>query len=240
MTPEIGLVASWLIGQTNLADPRLTIAGVVLALAGGVVTGWYASKFSEKATRQAQEAYEGEVIRAAGHARARAKKEKEALEELVARVQEEHSQCGPRIAEIEKQLRDRTAAVGGLEANLEAEQQKHGADQSGVSQLKRRIRELEAQVNEAREQIEQARNEAGQEQEEEEHAAKETGPEELLTAVDGTQDDLQAIRGLGPILEQRLNELGIRQYRQLAKITPDNAEWVATKISILPGRIFFF
>ena len=60
MTSALGLVASWMVGRFDLADPRLIIAGVLLALLAGVTLGWYVSKHSERSRRQAQEAYEAE------------------------------------------------------------------------------------------------------------------------------------------------------------------------------------
>jgi predicted flap endonuclease-1-like 5' DNA nuclease len=62
-------------------------------------------------------------------------------------------------------------------------------------------------------------------------------PSWLLSSCDGEKDDLQAIRGLGPVLERGLNDIGIYHYRQLARMTHDDIEWLAPRINVFPGRI---
>jgi len=40
----------------------------------------------------------------------------------------------------------------------------------------------------------------------------------------GGKDNLQAIKGIGPVFSQRLNEAGITKFEQLAKLTPRELE----------------
>ena len=49
-------------------------------------------------------------------------------------------------------------------------------------------------------------------------------------------DDLQRIKGIGPVNEQRLRELGIFHFDQIAGWTRDEIRWVGTYLSF-PGRI---
>jgi NADH-quinone oxidoreductase subunit E len=49
-------------------------------------------------------------------------------------------------------------------------------------------------------------------------------------------DDLKAISGIGPKLEQRLNALGIWTYRQIADWTAAEISWMDEQLSF-PGRI---
>ena len=51
------------------------------------------------------------------------------------------------------------------------------------------------------------------------------------------KDDLKLIKGIGPVLEQRLNELGVTTFRQLAGFTEQDIEKVSTAIAAFPGRI---
>ncbi len=51
------------------------------------------------------------------------------------------------------------------------------------------------------------------------------------------KDDLKLIKGIGPVLEQRLNELGVTTFRQLAGFTEHDIERVSTAIAAFPGRI---
>jgi predicted flap endonuclease-1-like 5' DNA nuclease len=69
-----------------------------------------------------------------------------------------------------------------------------------------------------------------------------TGP---LVGVDlhpdlppGEDDDLTRIKGLGPRASARLQELGIRRYAHLAKLTPDQANHIDAQMGELRGRLF--
>jgi predicted flap endonuclease-1-like 5' DNA nuclease len=71
----------------------------------------------------------------------------------------------------------------------------------------------------------------------------------LLTGVSGVtrtfaaasivlvKDDLQAIKGIGPFLEEKLNALGITTYRQIANMDPELEEQVNEAIEFFPGRV---
>ena len=49
-------------------------------------------------------------------------------------------------------------------------------------------------------------------------------------------DELKRIKGIGPVIEKTLNELGIYQFKQIAEFSRDNIAWVDKYISF-PGRI---
>ena len=53
----------------------------------------------------------------------------------------------------------------------------------------------------------------------------ETAPN-TLRAPDGDADDLTRIKGIGPKLSARLNDLGIYHFKQIAAWTASEAEWV--------------
>ncbi|MEE9447198.1 MAG: hypothetical protein V3V09_04515, partial [Arenicellales bacterium] len=57
-----------------------------------------------------------------------------------------------------------------------------------------------------------------------------------LSAPNGTADDLKRIKGIGPVIETTMNELGLFHFNQVADFTPDNVAWVDNYISF-PGRI---
>jgi predicted flap endonuclease-1-like 5' DNA nuclease len=68
-------------------------------------------------------------------------------------------------------------------------------------------------------------------------AAKGDRPALMKEAPDGGQaDDLQKITGVGPKLEQTLNELGIWHYAQVAALTKDDIAWVDERLRF-KGRI---
>jgi len=56
-------------------------------------------------------------------------------------------------------------------------------------------------------------------------------------AVVTARDDLQAIKGVGPFIEEKLNMLGITTFKQVANMTPELEEQVNTAIEFFPGRV---
>ena len=52
----------------------------------------------------------------------------------------------------------------------------------------------------------------------------------------GGPDDLQRIKGVGPVNEKRLHELGVYHFDQIAAWVRNEIRWVATYLSF-PGRI---
>jgi len=51
------------------------------------------------------------------------------------------------------------------------------------------------------------------------------------------KDDLKRIHGIGPYLEQRLNEIGITSYSQIAKFNEVEINFVSQNIGPFPTRI---
>jgi len=67
-------------------------------------------------------------------------------------------------------------------------------------------------------------------------AAVENKPETLTQPRAGGADDLKLISGVGPKLEQTLNELGFYHFDQIAKWGPDEITWVDARVRF-KGRI---
>jgi NADH-quinone oxidoreductase subunit E len=59
---------------------------------------------------------------------------------------------------------------------------------------------------------------------------------ETVEVADGEEDDLKRIKGIGPVNEKALNELGVFKFSQIAGWTPANVDWVEDFMSF-PGRI---
>ena len=53
----------------------------------------------------------------------------------------------------------------------------------------------------------------------------------------GQVDDLKRIRGIGPVLEQTLNRLGIASYAQIGRFSAEDIERVGSALNVFPGRI---
>ena len=64
----------------------------------------------------------------------------------------------------------------------------------------------------------------------------EEAPEVLTAARDGGADDLKLLKGVGPKLEQTLNELGFYHFDQVAAWTPAQVAWVDSRLKF-KGRI---
>jgi predicted flap endonuclease-1-like 5' DNA nuclease len=218
-----GPVSVWagLVAATGPADGFLTLPGILIGLAvaaalGGWV-GWALRSGRARSHRRAEEAWESEIVRAAGCARDRAIGEKEQLDECLDRLRAEHGHCEEKTEALITRLRDREAAVESLKRDLAAAVEATQERAERVRALDRRVEELEESIHE--------------------RYQRNGMPDWLLNEPDGAVDDLTAIRGLGEVTEERLNELGIYRYRQLAQMTPDNARWIGLKIHVVPGRI---
>lgn len=59
---------------------------------------------------------------------------------------------------------------------------------------------------------------------------------EFLSAPRGAPDDLKKIGGLGPILEQKLNDMGIFHFWQIAALGPDEIDRIEDELNV-KGRI---
>ena len=64
----------------------------------------------------------------------------------------------------------------------------------------------------------------------------ESAPETLTAARDGQADDLKKLKGVGPKLEQTLNELGFYHFDQVAAWGPAEIAWVDSRLKF-KGRI---
>ena len=63
---------------------------------------------------------------------------------------------------------------------------------------------------------------------------EETGP--LFERPEGDADDLKKISGVGPVLEGKLNELGITRFDQIASLSDEEIERVDARLNF-KGRI---
>ena len=59
---------------------------------------------------------------------------------------------------------------------------------------------------------------------------------QLLAAPKGVADDLKKIKGIGKVLETKLNDLGVYHYDQIASWSQEEVDWVSTFLSF-KGRI---
>ncbi len=193
------------------------VIGALVATLLGVFAVWLMHRLRTSYRRQAAEAFESEVVRAAACARDRAREEKEIMEDRLARLMLEHEKCPDTIAAVEARLAGHDAAIEAVKRERDAAIEARNAEAAGARKLEQLVVQLEGSIEERK---------------------HEEGAPSWLDKSDGfSKDDLTAIRGLGNVLEHRLNRLGIYRYRQLARMTPENTKWGASRIRVLGGRI---
>jgi predicted flap endonuclease-1-like 5' DNA nuclease len=63
------------------------------------------------------------------------------------------------------------------------------------------------------------------------------GDEESARPARARRDDLKRIRGIGPVLERLLNDMGIHRLQQIAEFGPDDVERVQAALKDFPDRV---
>lgn len=61
-------------------------------------------------------------------------------------------------------------------------------------------------------------------------------PAPLQAPLDGAPDDLSRINGIGPKLQQHLNELGYFHFHQIASWNDENIAWIDEELTGFKGR----
>jgi small subunit ribosomal protein S2 len=61
-------------------------------------------------------------------------------------------------------------------------------------------------------------------------------PKPIFTAPEGEPDDLKRITGVGPVLEQKLRDLGVTRFDQIANFTEEDVEKIDSALNI-KGRV---
>lgn len=63
------------------------------------------------------------------------------------------------------------------------------------------------------------------------------GVAEIVGVTEDSVDDLKKIFGIGPVIEKKLNELGITTYRQIGLLSSGEIESVCEHLNYFPGRV---
>lgn len=149
-----------------------------------------------------------------------------AVDELRAQERSAHTRIEEQDAEIRR--------LGTAAASARSAQE---ASQRELRELRERLDQEEAARAELATRLEEAERGATGDL----FAAAPIGsaPAGLLEAppADSRADDLKQIRGIGPVLEQTLNRLGIYFFAQLAALGTEEVAWVAHHLNTFPGRI---
>ncbi len=106
-----------------------------------------------------------------------------------------------------------------------------------------RIAELEASNEPGQTHIEPVRNpdnltDGRDASNDDDDANNETGDELQDEPVNGSRDNLKAIKGVGPAIEKTLNEMGIFRYQQIADMSEYDIDRVAKRLKGFRSRIY--
>ena len=121
------------------------------------------------------------------------------------------------------------------EAKTQAE-----ADRKAAIELKARVDEEAKSVKEARIKVDADAEKVAKKAEELERIAKRAKTIDFATlgvATFSERDDLQAIKGVGPFIAEKLNALGIFTFEQVGNMTAEIEEQVNIAIEFFPGRV---
>ncbi|MFY8037515.1 MAG: hypothetical protein ACOVMQ_10125 [Cyclobacteriaceae bacterium] len=70
------------------------------------------------------------------------------------------------------------------------------------------------------------------------HTPKRKPMEALIEKVsEKNRDDLKLISGIGPVIESKLNAIGIYTFKQISEFTPETIDFVTSSIKFFPDRI---
>ncbi len=144
---------------------------------------------------------------------------------------EEHSQFEQTLAELRLQLQQMETEQTAIAQARDAAQSDLGSTKSTLRQSESAVQDLEAKL---------ARCEAAQTKLRQQLAKATEKPKMAsygLKAPMGRADDLKRIKGIGPKLEGILHGLGIFHFRQIAKFTKADVEWVSQHLAEFKGRI---
>ena len=151
------------------------------------------------------------IVRLEAELQDQANEPAEVLEDKLAQMREI-------TGELRESLATRDRRVHDLELQLNDNIEQTRTLQSKLDNWKQRVKPLTQQLKQQKELISQIRNQAG-----------------TPAPTDAPADNLQVIQGIGPALENKLNQHGIRLFRQLAALSTDELTEISRQLSIAPN-----
>lgn len=144
-------------------------------------------------------------------------------DEQIAAIREEFSSLRERLPQLNDALRERETAINDLVSELTRQRERYAALRQNVAKQEQPEANKPAQVIRLQPHL-QSRS-------------KSPRPAMCLEEAPGNPDNLQLIRGIGPVLEKRLNKLGLFHFEQLAKLSEQDIAWLDTHLNSVVGRI---
>ncbi len=209
-----------------MGDVYVTILVLVIALLGGAVGFVAAWMIQSRAMQQLRRETSDEIAiwrETCAEIEQEAAGFRDHAESLERRLGSAHNVGRDRVVAMEAEIASIRQSKADLLAAVEAEVS------AAKLRYENRISELEEALNSG----------SGAESRRESAPRSAENPGQRpdgLGAPLGPADDLKKINGVGPKLEQTLNELGIYHYRQIAGLTEENVLWIDTYLKF-KGRI---
>ncbi len=166
----------------------------------------------------------------------------------VARLEEDIAAWKAKLPPLQDQVDQQSQAVSALQRELKDKVGLVATRERERDEARRRMLELEQHAQQREVELAALRDRESRYREQSERlasfdAARDEAPPPsepprgLFTDAPPGTDDLQAIRGIGPVLERTLNALGVYLYRQIAGFDARDIQWVASHLNTFPDRI---
>jgi len=131
-------------------------------------------------------------------------------------------------------LQECKSKVSALEKELQASK----SDLSMLREHKQTIEALKAKINTKPIPTLKPKKEAASKPKATKPAAGLNAPAKGLNiAAAKVKDDLQVVKGIGPVMERKLNDFGVYSYEQLGRLQKKDVEALATTLGSFPDRI---
>ena len=190
-----------------------------------------------EAEEQAQAEAEAAAKKAEEEAQAKAEKEAQAKAEKAAKDAAAAAAAEEKAAKDAKAAEEK-AAKDAKAAEEKAAKEAKAAEEKAAKEAEKKAKE-EAAAAAAAAAAQPATKEAKKQEELKrvKERSKSIDFKVLGTAKASEKDDLQAIKGIGPFIEEKLNALGIYTWKQVSKMTDQLEDQVNEAIEFFPGRV---
>jgi predicted flap endonuclease-1-like 5' DNA nuclease len=150
-----------------------------------------------------------------------------------------HESAGSKAIPSEHKFADRQAKTSMHEStNTQAKPFMH--ESAGRDKYVEQIRPLESQQNELSLHTKNSTTSTAQNIPKHKKASElhtSTTKKSPLFKAPTEKDDLKKIKGIGPVMEETLNELGVTSFKQLGLFNEDDIQRVSDALEVFPGRI---
>ena len=140
-------------------------------------------------------------------------------------VQENQKSTHASSTDIKKDYFDLQAKLNDRETKLDLIKHELEAQKETATSMEKELQAIQAQVTTA------PANDLDMQ------LTKSNRPVWILEEPNQRKDNLQMIKGVGPVMEKLLNEIGIFHYNQLARMNESDCLWVSDRIRTFPKRI---